>query len=330
MKRFLILGSNSFSGSHFCHHLLQNGYEVMATSRSGEAMRPFLPYRWQENEPPHLTFEQLDINQDIHAFMRILKEYSPHFIVNFAAQSMVSQSWEHPVDWVNTNVLAMTNLIDALTNYDGLEKFVQITTPEVYGSTTSLISENAMISPSTPYAVSRAAGDLMLKAYHEHCGLPVNFTRAANVYGPGQQLYRIVPRTILACLTGQKLTLDGGGTSKRAFIHITDVCKATLDIALSAKAGETFHISPNTFVSVRQLVDQIVEMTGADFNEVVTLGEERRGKDQAYFLNSEKVRIELDWEDSVPLVEGLTQTVSWVKEHLEIFQKLELGYVHKP
>jgi len=139
MKRFLILGSNSFSGSHFCHHLLQQGYEVIATSRSAESARAFLPYKWQDNEPSNFTFEQLDINSDKQAFTRILKDYTPHFIVNFAAQSMVAQSWEFPQDWVNTNVLAMTNIIDALNHYDRLEKFVQIKTPEVYGSTASLI-----------------------------------------------------------------------------------------------------------------------------------------------------------------------------------------------
>lgn len=330
MKRFLILGSNSFSGSHFCNHLLKQGYEVMATSRSEESARWFLPYKWQENEASHFTFEQLDINSDIHTFTRILREFAPHFVVNFAAQSMVAQSWDFPQDWVNTNLLAITNIIEALSQYDSLEKFVQITTPEVYGSTESLISEDTVIAPSTPYAVSRAAGDLMLKAYHEHFGLPVNFTRAANVYGPGQQLYRVVPRTILACLTGQKMILDGGGLSERAFIHISDVCTATLDIALSAEEGETFHISTNEFVSIRQLVEQIVEMTGADFNEVVKLGEERPGKDQAYFLNSEKIRADLGWKDRISLTAGLTQTVSWVKEHIDIFEKMEIGYVHKP
>lgn len=302
----------------------------MATSRSEESARWFLPYKWQENEASHFTFEQLDINSDIHTFTRILREFAPHFVVNFAAQSMVAQSWDFPQDWVNTNLLAITNIIEALSQYDSLEKFVQITTPEVYGSTESLISEDTVIAPSTPYAVSRAAGDLMLKAYHEHFGLPVNFTRAANVYGPGQQLYRVVPRTILACLTGQKMILDGGGLSERAFIHISDVCTATLDIALSAEEGETFHISTNEFVSIRQLVEQIVEMTGADFNEVVKLGEERPGKDQAYFLNSEKIRADLGWKDRISLTAGLTQTVSWVKEHIDIFEKMEIGYVHKP
>ena len=133
-----------------------------------------------------------------------------------------------------------------VANMKNLKKYVQITTPEVYGSTANWINENAEFNPSTPYAVSRAASDMSLKAYINSFDFPAVFTRAANVYGPGQQLYRIIPRTIYSLKFGEKLQLHGGGKSERSFIHINDVCRATMQIMLNAKIGETYHISTNT------------------------------------------------------------------------------------
>lgn len=329
MDRFLVIGSNSFSGAQFCKMLLKMDYHVFAVSRSPEKDTVFNPYRWSENTPKNFQFQILDINSDLIDLKSILHRFQPHYIVNFAAQSMVAQSWEFPEHWINTNVIAITNIISLLKDYDQLEKFIQITTPEVYGSTSVKIKEETMLQPSTPYAVSRAAGDMMLKIYHEQFGLPVNFTRAANVYGPGQQLYRIIPRTILACFTGQKLVLEGGGLSKRSFIHMDDVSSATLAIAQSEFIGETFHISTEEFVSIRALVEKIIDMIGVNFGDVVTLGSERLGKDQAYFLDSQKVRKSLGWKDTITLEQGLEETIGWVKDNLHALRTKEISYVHK-
>ena len=329
MDRFLVIGSNSFSGAQFCKMLLKMDYHVFAVSRSPENDTVFNPYRWSENTPKNFQFQILDINSDLIDLKSILHRFQPHYIVNFAAQSMVAQSWEFPEHWINTNVIAITNIVSLLKDYDQLEKFIQITTPEVYGSTSVKIKEETIFQPSTPYAVSRAAGDMMLKIYHEQFGLPVNFTRAANVYGPGQQLYRIIPRTILACFTGQKLVLEGGGLSKRSFIHIDDVSSATLAIAQSEFNGETFHISTEEFVSIRALVEKIIDMIGVNFGDVVTLGSERLGKDQAYFLDSQKVRKSLGWKDTITLEQGLEETIGWVKDNLHALRTKEISYVHK-
>ncbi|MDC3193532.1 GDP-mannose 4,6-dehydratase [Alphaproteobacteria bacterium] len=330
MDRFLIIGSNSFSGAQFCKMLLSRGYNVFGVSRSAEQEMIFAPYQWDQEASKNFQFQTLDINSDLGDFEKILYKFQPHYIVNFAAQSMVAQSWEFPQHWVNTNVLAITKLIDILKGYDRLEKFVQVTTPEVYGSTPFKIKEETLFQPSTPYAVSRAAGDMMLKIYQEQFGLPVNFTRAANVYGPGQQLYRIIPRTILACFTGKKLVLDGGGLSERAFIHIDDVSLATLSIAHSKLMGESFHISTDEFVSIRALVEKIVDMTGFQFGDVVTIGSERLGKDHAYLLDSTKLRESIGWAETISLEQGIEETISWVKNNLQVLRTKEIGYVHKP
>ena len=330
MDKYLVLGSNSFSGSNFCSWLVNHGHHVFATSRSNEAAYEFLPYRWRDANPRNFTFAKIDLNHDIGDLKKIVHSFRPHYIVNFAAQSMVAQSWHYPQHWVETNVLAVTNLIEMLKNYDEMKKFIQVTTPEVYGSTESKIDESAEIAPSTPYAVTRAAGDMLLKAYHDQIGFPVDFTRAANVYGAGQQLYRIIPRTILACLSEKRLRLDGGGLSERSFIHIDDVCAATMAICEMPDSGNTYHISTDKFVSIRDLVAMIVDKLGESFNKVVELVDERPGKDQAYFLDSKKLREKTGWSDTVSLEKGLEQTINWFKQHQVRLKSFEENYVHKP
>ena len=183
--------------------------------------------------------------------------------------------------------------------------------------------------PSTPYAVSRASCDLHLMSFYKAYNFPVVFTRAANVYGSGQQLYRIIPRTILSCLTGKKLFLHGGGSSIRSFIHIEDVARATLKITLEAKPGNTFHISTNEAISIYDLVKKICILTNAEFNKIVEIKDERLGKDKNYLLNSESIRNCFNWEDKVPLLDGLKDTISWIEKDMDYFFNTSWEYHHK-
>ena len=329
MQRFLIIGSNSFSGSHFCNFLANKGVEVLATSRSDEPHNSFLPYKWMSKNKNLISFHRLDLNHDLERLKELLLSFKPSHIVNFAAQSMVAESWINPTDWMNTNILALTNLMEIIKNYPSLDRYIHITTPEVYGSTDNYISEGQHYNPSTPYAVSRATGDMLLKIYSEQYGIPVNLTRAANVYGPGQQLYRIIPRTILAALGANRLRLDGGGKSKRSFIHIQDVCEATYLIAMKGTAGETYHISTDDMFSIRDCVKSILTLTNKNFEEIVELGPERPGKDALYKLSSKKLRETLGWNPSINFDEGIKEVIHWIKTNLDYFMNVELKYVHK-
>jgi dTDP-glucose 4,6-dehydratase len=235
-NHFLIIGSNSFSGSQFVKYLLQNDYKVIGISRSEEINDVYLPYKW-ENLAGNFRFHQIDINHQLNELTDILMDFQPEYIVNFAAQGMVAQSWETPQDWYQTNVVAQVKLHDQLRKLKFIKKYVHVTTPEVYGSTDGWIKENFVFAPSTPYAVSRAACDLHLMSFFKAYQFPVVFTRAANVYGPGQQLYRIIPRTMLYARLGKKMNLQGGGSSIRSFIHMDDVSMATLKIASEGNPG---------------------------------------------------------------------------------------------
>lgn len=325
--RVAVLGSNSFSGSHMVKRLLTEGYDVVGLSRSPEVAQPFRPY---ENALAKGVwhFRQVDL-RDANVLGDTLKEVDPHYVINFAAQSMVSQSWQFPEHWYQTNVVALAGLTNALENLPNLVRYLHVTTPEVYGSTGGWIRESENFHPSTPYAISRAAGDMHVLAMHRERGLPVALTRAANVYGPGQQLFRIVPRSLLFARLGRRLQLDGGGTSTRSFIHMTDVADATLRAALDGHDGGTYHISTDEIISIRGLVEAACEATGADFEALVEMAPERPGKDATYMLDSTSIREELGWEPTISLSEGLQDTLRWIDANLEALSEAPDAYVHK-
>jgi dTDP-glucose 4,6-dehydratase len=327
--KFLVLGSNSFSGATFVDYLTERGHDVFATSRSVEPHDALLPYKW-EKRAGRVRFQRIDINHDLDVLDALLRRERFSHVVNFAAQSMVGQSWDHPDDWMMTNVVSTVRLHVLLRDLDFLDRYVHVTTPEVYGSTNGWVREDTPFNPSTPYAVSRAAGDMSLKAFVDTYNLPAVSTRAANVYGPGQQLYRIIPRTILAALTGQKLVLDGGGMSQRVFIHMHDVSDATLRIALNGKLGETYHISGYDLVSIRKLVEIILCKLGKKFDDFVEFGPERRGKDAAYMLDSTRLRAELGWKDEISLDAGVESVIAWARRFEKDLSALPSSYNHKP
>lgn len=330
-KRVCVIGSNSFSGASFCQFLLKQGYQVLAISRSEEPVDALLPYKWltQASAQQHLQFHQLDINHHLSDIEALLDREKPEHIYNFAAQSMVGQSWEFPEHWFMTNAVSTVKLHNILRHKDYLSRYIHISTPEVYGSCSGFVSEEQGYNPSTPYAVSRAAADMSLKTFFDVHQFPVISTRAANVYGEGQPLYRIIPKTIMCILSGEKLPLHGGGHSERAFIHIDDVSDATLKIAEGGELGSTYHISTQETVSIRQLVHKICDMLNQDFEQVCDITDDRPGKDAAYLLDASRLRRTLDWQDHISLENGLERTIAWVKNHYDVLKTQPTQYIHK-
>jgi dTDP-glucose 4,6-dehydratase len=327
-RKFLVLGSNSFSGATFVDYLLGQDEEVIGVSRSKELPTAFLPYRWSGRDSG-FRFFQHDLNSDLDGLMGLVDRERAGYFVNFAAQSMVAESWKHPDHWMMTNVVSTVRLHERLRHCDFLERYIHVTTPEVYGSTTGWVKEDAPFNPSTPYAVSRAASDMSLRTYFAAYRFPVVFTRAANVFGPGQQLYRIVPRTALLIRLGRKLQLHGGGHSQRSFIHMRDVSEATYRIALEGRLGETYHISTDRLISIRDLVKMICERMGARSSDAVEVVGERLGKDAFYQLDSTKLRSELGWTDRISLEDGVEETIAWVDRFLPELRNLPFDYQHK-
>jgi dTDP-glucose 4,6-dehydratase len=326
--KFAVIGSNSFSGSHLVAYLLRLGIPTLGVSRSPEPRNLFLPRTWKQSNCD-FTFKQLDLNLDSEILGKTLNDFNATHIINFAAQSMVGQSWTSPEDWYETNVVAISKLANYIQQIPTLEKFIQVSTPEVYGSTANWISEGHPFNPSTPYAASRAAADIHLRLMASHQGLPVIFTRAANVYGPGQQPYRVVPKAAILANKLEPFALEGGGLSQRSFIHISDVVEATFLISQKGQLGDDYHISTDELISIRDLVKKVYEHSGFKNLEQDQAVADRLGKDSGYFLASNKIRDELEWSPKVTLDQGLVDTIQWVRENANELSTMNLNYIHK-
>lgn len=324
----LVLGSNSFSGSNFVNSLLSVGYKVLGVSRSTEVEPEFSGYGRNTNLL-NFSFHQLDLNLDVGKIVDLSITADVRAVVNFSAQSMVAQSWITPEDWYETNVVGMSKFLRELSRLTSLKTFINFSTPEVYGTTDEWIEENFNFYPTTPYAISRAAGDFHLNGLWQTFGFPVIFTRAANVYGPGQQLYRVIPRAILSGLLGLRIPLQGGGTSIRSFIHIDDVSNALLAILEAGRIGESYHISTDRLVSIKELLEIIAQRLDVNFLDLVELAPERAGKDFAYKLSSKKLRAELGWSDTITLESGIDETIEWARASLMVLGRQSTEYHHK-
>jgi dTDP-glucose 4,6-dehydratase len=329
MKKVIVIGSNSFTGAHFVNSLLdKNEYNIIGLSRSEEKSELYLPYLKNENKS-NFKFIQADMNKNIDLMINVIDDFKPDYIVNFASQSMVGQSWNHPEHWYNTNVLSLVKFIDKLKDRTFLKKYVHITTPEVYGTCKGWVDESNPHNPSTPYAASRSAGDIFLQMYVKECGFPAVFTRAANVFGPHQQLFKIIPRAIIYMKSGKKVPLHGGGCARRAFIHVKDVCECTIDVMEKALPGNCYHISTNELISIRNLVHVISQKMNVKFENAIEDVECRKGLDDAYILDSTKANIELGWKPEISFEDALQETIDWVNNNWSLIEKEEKEYIHK-
>ncbi len=324
----MVIGSNSFSGSDFVDLLLEEGkYEVIGVSRSEEKASLFLSYKVRKSK--NFRFYQIDLNRDLAKLDNILEEFRPEYVVNFAAQSEVAPSWKHPDHWFQTNAVALTKLANLLKDKKFLKKYVHISSPEVYGTCEGFISENAPVNPSTPYAASKAAGDLSLFTFAKNFNFPLVMIRATNVYGPHQQLFKIIPRAIIYMKQKKKIPLHGGGQAVKSYIHIRDVSRGELLAMEQGKVGEIYHLSPDQGVTVRSVVETIAKQLGMAFGEAVEVVEERLGQDKAYTIDSTKARRELGWKPCITLAEGIKQTIGWINGAYSEIEKQPLEYVHK-
>jgi len=327
----VVIGSNSFSGSDFVDLVLEEtNHDVIGISRSPEARDIFLPYK--RHDGTRFIFHQLDLNTDLARYLELFDSVEPEYIVNFAAQSEVGPSWANPDHWYETNALSLVRLTDALNKRDYLKKYVHISSPEVYGTCEGRVLEDAPLRPSTPYAASKAAGDMFLLALAEHQGFPLVMIRATNVYGARQQLWKIIPRSAIYMKSGTTIQLHGGGHAVKSFIHIRDVSRGELLAMQHGTVGEIYHLSPspdNDGYAVRDIVSRIASSMGKKLEDVSVDVEERVGQDAAYIIDSTKARTELGWKPSINIDEGLKQVADWADENWSELSSLQLEYEHK-
>lgn len=326
--RVLVIGSNSFSGSDFVDLLLERGtYSVLGVSRSAEKDGVFLPYL--KRKSPDFKFERIDLNKDLPRLLALVESFDPRYIVNFAAQSEVAPSWENPGHWFQTNAVALTELANALKGRKSLARYVHISSPEVYGTCEGVVREDGPLNPSTPYAASKAAGDLSLFTYFKNFGFPLVMIRSTNVYGAHQQLFKIIPRSVINIKLNKTIELHGGGVAVKSYIHIRDISRGELAAMEGGKPGALYHLSPDGGVAVRDVVAAICDRMGRPFETATRIVEERLGQDKAYVIDSTRARTELGWRPEVSLKDGLDGVVSWVERDWDRIKSLPLQYVHQ-
>jgi dTDP-glucose 4,6-dehydratase len=328
-RRIAVLGSNSFSGSDLVDLLLEDERnEVLGLSRSPEKGALFLPYK--RHGSARFTFRQMDMNRDMPQMLAALDEFRPRWIVNFAAQSEVGPSWEHPEHWFETNTVALARFVNHMRRCDYLERYLHVSSPEAYGTCVGTVTEETPDNPSTPYAASKAAADMLLGVYHRQYGFPLLTVRSTNVYGAHQQLFKIIPRSVIYIKKGTTIQLHGGGRAVKSYIQIRDISRGELAILDRGRVGERYHLSPDRGVAVRDVVETIARRMGKRLRDVTVDIEERPGQDAAYVISSQKARRELGWKPEVLLEEGLGEVVAWVEEYWEEIQRQPLEYEHKP
>jgi len=297
MSNWLVIGDTSFTGAAFVRMLREQGETVSGASlRRSEALK-FLEAGWD-------------------------------YVVNFAAANVVPDSWKYPADYFRVNVLEQIPLLDAMVK-NPPKKYVHISTPEVYGSTWGTVSEHFTFRPSTPYASSRAAAELLLLNYVAQHKLPAVITRAANVYGEGQQLYRLIPKLLHTILSGNKFPLEGGGKSIRGFIHVNDCCRAIETLAVNGKAGEAYHIAPNETGRIQDVVQAVCNRMGVNYRDVVEVTEDRPGKDMVYALDSGKLKA-LGWMPLISLENGISRTATWMQSDWKNLKDQPTVFEFKP
>ncbi len=329
-RKIVVLGSNAFSGQDFVDLLLdQPQYDqVIGISRSTELPAFRLKYRRHANAG-RFRFVALDMNRDMPTILDLFDRERPEHIVNFAAQSEVAPSWEHPEHWFQTNTVALAAMVNHLRRRDYLQRYLHVSSPEVYGSCVGTINEQSRMYPSTPYAASKAAADMLLETYRRQYGFPLVSVRATNVYGARQQLFKIIPRSAIYVKLGKTIELHGGGRAVKSYIHIRDVSEGELAILERGRIGQLYHLSPDRGISVREVVETICRLSGKNIDDCVCSVDERPGQDAAYVIDSTLARKELGWRPRVTFEQGLREVNEWVERCWDEIRTQELAYIHR-
>jgi dTDP-glucose 4,6-dehydratase len=329
MAKYCVIGSNSFSGQDFVDLLLDDpGREVIGVSRSPEAPSHMLRYR-TKSDLSRFRFHQFDMNHDAPALAEFLNRERPDYIVNFAAQSEVAPSWEYPDDWFETNTVGLAKLVNNLRRQTWLKRYLHISSPEAYGSCVGTVTEEMPDNPSTPYAASKSAADMLIGVYQKQYGFPATYIRATNVYGARQQLFKIIPRTAIFLKRGQRIQLHGGGVAVKSYIHVRDVSHGELAVLHGGEIGQRYHLSPDGGIAVRDVVRTICGRLGYAFEDSVEIVAERPGQDAAYVISSEKARRAFGWRPEIRFEDGISDVIDWIEANwLKIADK-DIEYVHK-
>lgn len=310
--RLLITGGCGFIGSNFIRHVLKHYGETMVsnvdtlTYAGNKASLEDIPGKFGER----YEFLHADIANG-GQMDDLMRKHSFYAVINFAAESHVDRSIDSPLNFIHTNVVGTSVLLDCARRH-GVKRFVQISTDEVYGSLgpEGKFTEHSPIEPSSPYSASKASADLIALACHKTYGQEVVITRCSNNYGPYQFPEKLIPLMLLNALHDKPLPVYGDGLNVRDWIHVEDHCAAVVDALFRGKPGEIYNIGSDGEMRNIDVVTLILEHLNKP-KELIRYVTDRPGHDRRYAIDSSKARAELGWKPLHTAAQGIGETIDW-------------------
>ena len=322
MANILVTGGAGFIGSNFVRYMVEKYSDYHIINLDALTYCGNLENLKDIEDKDNYTFVKGDIRDK--AIVDELVEKSD-YVINFAAESHVDRSIADPEIFIKSNVLGTQVLLNAAKEH-GVEKYIQISTDEVYGTLgkTGYFTEDTPLQPNSPYSASKAGGDLIARAYHETFGLPVNITRCSNNYGPYQFPEKLIPLMISNALEDKKLPVYGDGKNVRDWLHVHDHCSA-IDLVLhEAKPGEVYNIGGNNEKQNIEIVKLILGELGKD-ESLIEFVTDRLGHDRRYAIDSTKIQEELSWSPEYTFEVGIRKTIQWYLDNQDWMSQVKSG-----
>jgi dTDP-glucose 4,6-dehydratase len=331
MKTFLITGGYGFIGSHFIRLLRRERPQWRIVNLD------LLTYAGNVDNLADLNFAA---NESQYRFVRgdiadsslvrqIFETESLDGVVNFAAETHVDRSLLDSAPFVRTNIEGVRVILEVATQHR-INRFLQVSTDEVYGSLAPdepAFSEDSPLNPNSPYAASKAAADLMIRAYHRSYGLPTLITRCGNNYGPYQFPEKFLPLFITNALDDQPLPLYGDGKQIRDWIHAEDHARAALHVLEHGVPGQIYNVSANEEQTNKFMAEWILDVL-AKSRQLIRHVEDRPGHDRRYALQASRIRA-LGWQPSISLEQGLSSTIDWYRSQRAWWERIKSGEYRK-
>lgn len=333
----LVTGGAGFIGTNFVKHMLLN-YDYKIVNLDALTYAGNINNLKDIKEHKNYHFIKGDIrNREL--VDQVFKEHSIDIVINFAAESHVDRSIEDPEIFITSNVIGTHVLLETAKKYWKTEpenkysrefksgvKYIQVSTDEVYGTLgkEGLFTETTPLAPNSPYSSSKASGDLIVRAYHETYGLPVNITRCSNNYGPYQFPEKLIPLMINNALKETPLPVYGDGKQVRDWLHVEDHCEA-IDIVLhKGRAGEVYNIGGNNEKQNIEIIRLILRKLGKS-EQLITHVTDRLGHDRRYAIDNTKITTELGWTPKYTFEEGIEKTIDWYLNNLDWMEFIVSG-----
>ena len=324
MKKLLVTGGAGFIGSNFIQYILDKqqdlvlllDLDLLTYAGNLENLEPV-------KDDPRYRFVKGDI-RDKTLVEKLFAEYDFDTVVHFAAESHVDRSILEPEVFLTTNIIGTQTLLDAAKRHWNLDpdnkhsreyrpgvRYLQVSTDEVYGG---LFTETTPLAPNSPYSASKTGADLIVRAYHQTYGLPVNITRCSNNYGPYQFPEKLIPLMIHNARQDKPLPVYGDGMQIRDWLHVKDHCSAIATVLEKGKTGEVYNIGGNNEKANIEIVRLILEALGKP-ESLITYVQDRPGHDRRYAIDNTKITRELGWAPAYTFEEGIKETIRWYLDH---------------